>query len=204
MAPTDKSMPPEMMMKVAPTAMMAMKLVSLASWVRFCAFRNLFFSISTGSVSPAELRRVTRSGSPASLVRRSGTFTEPPKMASRRPSRRMTRSRPPSWKRTRDRRGRAVRGSAAEFMCWGPTLPSVQMNEQSAFLVWRRGHMRRIHFNLEAAVAGALSLKTGVVGVKGPTQFGGCPARVGSVAVRCKEYTDASTGQRDYGVAVEV
>lgn len=89
--------------------------------------------------------------------------------------------------------------------------------------------MRRIHFHLAAAVGWALlsaaaraqetnaccaweprtrlealELKTGAVIVKGTTQLGAVPARVGSVAVRCKEYTDASTGQRDYGVAVEV
>src|SRR5712691_2573641 len=99
-----------------------------------------------------------------------------------------------------DRRGRATRGSAAEFICWGPTLQSVQMNEQCAFVVWRRGHMMRINFVLTAAVgwallsaaaqAGetnafcaweprtrleALELKTGAVIVKGTTQLGAVP-----------------------------
>ena len=39
--PTDRSMPPEMMTMVAPTAMIAKKLASVAVWISVCELRKL-------------------------------------------------------------------------------------------------------------------------------------------------------------------
>ena len=76
---------------VAPTAMMAMKLVSLASCVRLRALRNLFFSTTTRWVSPVE------------VLWNSTMRTLPPKPASTPPSRMTTRISPISWMPTSER-----------------------------------------------------------------------------------------------------
>src|SRR6478752_5451033 len=99
MAPTERSMPPEMITIVAPTAMIAMKEVSLASCVRVLAFRNLFTSFKAGSCSPCAFVMKTRSCSPLAFVCSTGTLTRPPKMASNAPSTMLTMTRPSSWKR---------------------------------------------------------------------------------------------------------
>ena len=111
-APTDKSMPPQMMTKVAPTAMMAMKLVSLASCVRLRAFRNLFLSITTLSVSPAW------------FCLNSGIRTEPPKRVNSNPSRKITTSKPPSCRRKAGRGAGRLTGLDG-LMRWQGTLPKL-------------------------------------------------------------------------------
>ena len=70
-------MPPEMITTVMPTAMMAMKLVSLASWVRLCALKNLFFSTKAGTCSPASLVTYTRSRVPSAPIENTGCRTVP-------------------------------------------------------------------------------------------------------------------------------
>jgi len=46
--------------------------------------------------------------------------------------------------------------------------------------------------------------RTGAVMIKGTAQIGVVPVEVGSVVVRCKEFTDTSTGLKESGIAVVV
>ena len=94
MAPTDRSMPPAMITIDMPTAMIAMKLVSLASWARFCALRNLFFSIESGTRSPAASVVKTRCGVPSAPLSKTGMATRPLNQERRPASARMTRTSP--------------------------------------------------------------------------------------------------------------
>ena len=48
----------------------------------------------------------------------------------------------------------------------------------------------------------ALEIKTGTIIVKGITQMGGVSASAGVLSVSCKEVTDASTGQKESGIAI--
>src|SRR6266566_1909679 len=93
-------MPPEIITKLAPTAMMAMKLVSFANCARFWALRNLFLSTTAASRSPCSLRRKTRWRSPWALIWKRGILTLPPNTDSRAPRTTMTMSSPPSCKRS--------------------------------------------------------------------------------------------------------
>src|SRR5258708_6458745 len=104
MEPTESSMPPAMMTTAMPTAMMAVKLVSLASWARFWEWRNLFFSAKAGARSPSAPTVNARCRPVPGVRSNSGVRTVPVKAVSSRPSARMTSSRPLSWNFSRERR----------------------------------------------------------------------------------------------------
>ena len=86
-------------MKVAPTAMIAMKLASFARFVRFSARRNLFFFSITSCRFPSESSVKTRRGSPFSSTSNFGISTEPPKIESSVPSTKITSNKPASCSR---------------------------------------------------------------------------------------------------------
>ena len=46
--------------------------------------------------------------------------------------------------------------------------------------------------------------KTGMVLIKGSAQIGVITAEAASLVVRCKEFTDLSTGQKEFGIAVVI
>src|SRR6185503_7533548 len=125
-APTERSIPPAMITNVAPTAMMAMKLVSLASWARLRALRNLFFST------------ITRSVSPLAVLWNSTMRTLPPNAVSTAPSRRTTRTSPISWMPTSERiRAKDLPLGAGIFDQSADTLdelPAVRILDAAEFL----------------------------------------------------------------------
>ena len=99
MAPTLRSIWPAMITKVMPTAMIAKKLVSLASWVRFSALRNLFTRCLAAMRFPSASSVNTLWRSPLGPVSKRGRSTDPPKRVSNAPNTRTTTSSPASASR---------------------------------------------------------------------------------------------------------
>ncbi len=87
-------MPPAMITKAMPTAMIAMKLVSFASCARFCTLRNLFFTSKAGVRSPFSSTTNTRWRPPSSVRSNFGVRTVPLNTVNSTPSARMTSRRP--------------------------------------------------------------------------------------------------------------
>jgi len=55
-----------------------------------------------------------------------------------------------------------------------------------------------------ATKLGSLEATVSVVVLKGTTDLGSVPGKAGAVAVKCREVTDTSTGQKERGIALEI
>src|ERR1700687_2298237 len=96
MAPTERSIPPVMMTKVIPTAMIAKKLVSLAIWTIVLALKNLLTDSKAGTFCPDAFVANTLTLLPWGFVSNFGSCTDPPNIARSNPSAIITKMRPPS------------------------------------------------------------------------------------------------------------